>query len=146
MAGQARAYSGRLVRLAISDGLEPEAFTLIAGLRTTALRIDNDAVDVTTVASEGFRELLPQGGLRALAITGDGIVAAGASDRALYLQAVQADCARYRLDFGNGDRFEGPFLITRFQRSGSQADAESFAITLESAGAVTFTQGEEEPS
>ena len=145
----ARAYSGRLLRLFIGDGAGdgsgdggPESFALIAGLRTTSVTLNNDAVDVTTVASEGFRELLPDGGLKSLSVAGDGIVAAGASDRALYLQAVEAGCARYRLEFGNGDRFEGPFLITRFQRSGAQNDAELFSMTLESAGLLHFTAGE----
>src|SRR5690625_915978 len=143
MPGPERAYSGRLLRLAIGDGGAPEAFTLVAGLRTTSVSLNHAAVDVTTVASEGFRELLPQGGLRSLTVTGDGVVASGASDRALYLQAVEGTAARYRLDFGNGDRFEGAFLVTRFQRSGAHTDAEVFALTLESAGPIEFTPGEE---
>ena len=109
------------------------------------------ACDLLVMADNAFLmsafsniSLLPDGGLKSLTVTGDGIVAAGASDRALYLQAVEAGCARYRLEFGNGDRFEGPFLITRFQRSGAQNDAELFSMTLESAGGVIFTAGEEE--
>lgn len=107
MAGPARAYSGRLLRLFIEDPEAPEGFALVGGLRTTAVSLDHEAVEVTTVASEGFRELLPQGGLRSLTLAGEGVVASGASDRALYLQAVEGSAAAYRLDFGNGDRFEG---------------------------------------
>lgn len=139
----AKAYSGRLLRLFIGDGAAPESFDLIAGLRTTAVTLDNDAVEVTTVASEGFRELLPGGGLKSLSITGDGVVVSGGSDRALYLLAVEAGSARFRLEFGNGDRFEGSFLVTRFQRSGTQKDAELFSLTLESAGVLDFLPGEE---
>jgi len=142
MAGPARAYSGRLLRLFIEDPEAPEGYTLVGGLRTTAVSLDHEAVEVTTVASEGFRELLPQGGLRSLTLAGEGVVASGASDRALYLQAVEGSAAAYRLDFGNGDRFEGSFLVTRFQRSGSQKDAELFSVTLESTGPLTFTPGE----
>lgn len=142
MPGFERAYSGRLLRLSIEEEEGPEGFALVAGLRTTSVSLNNEAVDATTVASEGFRELLPQAGLRALTVTGDGVVASGTSDRKLYLQAVEGTAASYRLDFGNGDRFEGLFLITRFQRSGRHSGAEEFSMTLESTGPLYFTAGE----
>lgn len=142
MPGFERAYSGRLLRLSIEEEEGPEGFALVAGLRTTSVSLNNEAVDATTVASEGFRELLPRAGLRALTVTGDGVVASGTSDRKLYLQAVEGTAAGYRLDFGNGDRFEGLFLITRFQRSGRHSGAEEFSMTLESTGPLYFTAGE----
>lgn len=141
----AQGYSGRLLRLAIGDGGEPESFQLIAGLRTTALLLDNAPLDVTTVASEGFRMLMPDGGLQSLSVSGEGLVTDAAADRLLYLQAVNRTLARYRLTFGNDDVFEGPFAVSRFQRSGAQAEAESFSITLESAGDIDFLAGGEGP-
>lgn len=138
----ARGYRGRLVRLAIGDAAAPEGFSVIAGLRTTAATLNNNPVDATTVESGGFRELLPDGGLQSLTVSGDGIVAEGASDRALYAKAVARSLANYRLSFENGDRFEGAFAISRFVRTGAQADAETFSVTLESSGPLNFTPGE----
>jgi len=139
---QARGYKGRLLRLAIGDGAEPESFAAVAGLRTTDVVLDNRPADATTVESGGFRELLPDAGLQSMSVSGDGVFAGAEADRTLYARAVERSLARYRLSFENGDRFEGSFAVVRFVRSGAQAEAETFSLTLESSGPLDFTPGD----
>ncbi|MCH2547188.1 MAG: phage tail protein [Alphaproteobacteria bacterium] len=45
----------------------------------------------------------------------------------------------FDLTFGNGDKLEGAFQITSYQRAGSYSDVETYSLTLSSAGQVTFT-------
>jgi predicted secreted protein len=45
------------------------------------------------------------------------------------------------LNFGNGDKISGKFVIANYERSGNLGSQEDFSINLESAGAILFTIG-----
>lgn len=135
------AFKGRLVRLYLSDGGEPEAFLLVAGLRTLSVSFDSEPADVTTLASDGWREWLADGGVQGLSLAGEGISASAEADRLLFAMAVERRLQRCRIAFESGDRFEGDFALARFVRGGSVEGAETVSLALQSSGAVAFTAG-----
>ena len=50
--------------LKVGDGEAPPTYRTVAGLRTTQLSVNGEAVNVTTKDSGGWRELLAVGGRR----------------------------------------------------------------------------------
>ncbi|MFC4353044.1 phage tail tube protein [Fodinicurvata halophila] len=136
-----QAYRGRLARLYLADLQDPESFELVAGLRSNAVSLDNDLQDATTLDSQGFRELLPDAGVQRLTIEAEGLANDSAAWARLQASAVARQVERARVTFDNGDRFQGDVCIARFVRTGSYNEAETFSLTLESSGPVSFTTG-----
>lgn len=125
-----------LIKLADDTG----AFVTVAGLRTRRLAFAEETVDVTTAESaDRWRELLAGAGLRRVHVSGAGVFRDAASD-ALVREAFFAGALKtWRLvvpDFGT---IEGPFLIAGLEYSGAHDGELTFEITLESAGAPSFT-------
>ena len=50
------AYRGRDAAIYKGDGATAEAFTKVAGVRTTGMTINNEPVDITNSDSGGFRD------------------------------------------------------------------------------------------
>ncbi len=135
------AESGRGFLIEIGDGAVPETFSTVAGLRSTAITIDAQAVEITNKNSAGWREILGGAGVRRLAVSGSGVFWDSAAEAALRTAALGGNVASYRIVFENGDRFEGPFLVTSLDYSGDHDGERTYTLSLESAGAVTFTAG-----
>lgn len=136
-----QAYRGRLARLSLAVPGDPETFEVVAGLRSNAVSLDNDLQDATTLDSQGFRELLPDAGVQRLSVEAEGLANDNAAWARLHASAVARQVERCRITFDNGDRFQGDFAIARFVRTGSYNEAETFSLTLESSGPVSFTAG-----
>ena len=133
------AGKGKLVLLKVGDGASSEAFTTVAGLRTASITKNNQTVDVTTKDSTGWRQLLEGAGISNMSISADGIFTDAASEETIRGYAFADSIDNYEFVLANGDKFAGAFQITSYQRSGGYDDAETFSISLESAGTVTFT-------
>ena len=117
----------------------PGVFTTVAGLRARTLSLNARTVDATDGDSAGrWRELLNGAGVKSAAVAGQGIFRDAASD-ALIREAFFDQTARmWRLivpDFGT---LEGPFLIAALEYAGEHEGEATFAISLASAGEVTF--------
>lgn len=139
------AQPGREFRLMVADPANsPPSFVEIAGLRNTQLSINNNPVDITNVASNGFREWLPDGGVKELQITCDGIYELGEPGSGSYiLQEAHNDRSLLwgRVVSGHGDSYEGAFVVQTFQRSGQFDGAETFNGTIMSSGEMTYDDG-----
>lgn len=134
------AQKGSLVLLKVGDGGTPtETFTTVGGLRTTSFTHNNQTVDATNKDSGAWRELLEGAGVRSISISGSGVFTDSAAEETVRGYAVNNSIQNYELTFGNGDKLSGAFQITSYQRAGTYNDAETYSITLASAGAVTFT-------
>lgn len=121
-----------------SDGLG--AFTTVAGLRARTLAFNAESVDATDAESAGqWRELLAGAGIKTARLTGSGIFKDAASDetvRGYFFNDTIRDWQVIVPDFGT---VEGPFQITGLEYSGQHDGELSFELSLESAGALTFT-------
>ncbi len=135
------AESGRGFLVKIGDGGNPELFQTVAGLRATALVIDAEPVDVTNKDSGGWRALLPGAGTRRVRVSGNGVFWNSAAESTMRGHALAGTVANYELVFENGDLFTGPFLVTSLEYAGDHNGERTYAVTLESAGAIAFTPG-----
>jgi predicted secreted protein len=110
MAGQ----KGRDVLIKIGDGGAPEAFTSVAGIRAKTISLNARTVDGTSGESvEAWRELIAGAGVKA----------------ARSFQLIIPD-------FGT---LAGPFLVESLDYAGDHDGEAAFAITLASAGVLSFT-------
>jgi TP901-1 family phage major tail protein len=127
---------GRDMLLKIADG---EAFVTVAGLRARTISLNARTVDVTDSESAGgWRELLSGAGVKALSVSGSGVFRDAASD-ALMREAFFAQSQRtWQLIVPDFGRFEGPFLIASLDYAGDHDGEATFAMTLASAGEISF--------
>jgi TP901-1 family phage major tail protein len=116
------------------------AFQTVAGLRSRSLAFNAETVDVTNQDSSGhWRELLAGAGVKSARITGAGIFKDAASDEAVrnaFFNGLIRDWQVVVPDFGV---VEGPFQIAAFELTGRHDGEVAFELSLESAGALSFT-------
>lgn len=135
------AKDAELVLLKIGNGASPaEEFATLAGLRTTRMIVNRQVVVATDVTSGQWREALQQAGTAFLRIQGAGVFTDSAAESILRVQALGGTASNYQFFFGNGDVLEGAFVVSNYERSGKIGDMEAFAMTLESAAAISYTE------
>ncbi|MEL7027680.1 MAG: phage major tail protein, TP901-1 family [Pseudomonadota bacterium] len=134
------AQKGKDVLLKIGDGGAPEAFTTVGGLRAKTISLNAETVDVTHSESTGaWRELLAGAGVRSASVTGAGVFRDDAADEAVRTAFFGQTIQNWQLvtpDFGT---IEGPFQIANLDYAGEFDGEMTHSLTLESAGALTFT-------
>ncbi len=130
--------SGSDLLLKIGDGGTPEIFTVIGGLYTTTIRVNNQPVVSTDVESGKWRKLLPNSGVQSITINADGVFSDSNSENMLRAYSFSNEIHNYELCFGNGDILIGAFQISHYNRIGNHNDAERFSITLQSSGSITY--------
>ena len=134
------AQKGKDILIKIGDGGDPESFTTVAGLRARTISLNAKSVDATDSDSAGrWRELLAGAGVKSASVSGSGIFRDAASDAAVREAFFDQSAANWRLvvpDFGT---LEGPFLIAALEYAGEHEGEATYALTLASAGQVTFT-------
>lgn len=131
-------HKGRDLLLKIGDGEEDENFTALGAARTTAMTINNQSADATSMADGGIQVLNAAAGLQSLTMRLDGIFKDSAAEETLRLAAFERTSRHFMLQFPNGDRYTAPFVIESYARSGSHDGLESFSVTLLRSGAGTF--------
>src|SRR5260370_38280773 len=125
------AKSGRNFLLRISDGSSPTTFKTVAGMKTNLLKINNTAVDITNMSSNGWREFLPSGGIRSLALSGNGIRDTGSDQFGVIQNPVTAQLfIEAEIVSGFGDGFNGPFAWLTFERAATFNRPGTCTITL----------------
>lgn len=127
---------GSAFLLKIGDGGTPVVFATVAGLRTTQMSINGEAVNVTTKDSGGWRELLSGAGVRSVSVAGAGIFTGSAAEARLQGHALAGTIDEYELAFESGARMRGRFVVTRLDHSGDYNGERAYTLSLESSGAV----------
>lgn len=130
------AEKGSAFLLKIGNGGSPPAYTTVAGLRTTQLSINGEAVNITSKDSGGWRELLSGAGVRSVSVSGAGIFTGSAAEVRLRGHALSGAIDEYELSFESGERMRGRFLVTRLDYAGDYNGERSYTLSLESSGAV----------
>lgn len=133
------ALQGMLVLIKVGDGQSTETFYTIGGLRTSKLIINNKIVETTNRESGQWRSLLNNSGLSFVTISGSGIFTDLASEEMVRARAFTGNINNYQFIFANGDCLFGPFKIATYERNGNHDAEESYSLTLESAGNLTYT-------
>lgn len=130
------AEKGSAFLLKVGDGGTPASYETVAGLRTTQMSINGDAVNITNKGSGGWRDLLSGAGVRSVSVSAAGIFTGSAAEILLRDMALNGIIAGYELSFESGERMQGDFLITRLDYAGDFNGERSYTISLESSGAV----------
>lgn len=128
--------SGAAFLLKMSDGLDPESFRTVAGLRTTQVSLAADPVVVTHKGSGGWRELLPAGGIRSVSISGAGVFTGSDAETQMKGAALAGGLSRFEVSFEGGERLRGAFQVTRLDYAGDFNGERTYTLALESSGAV----------
>lgn len=130
------AEKGSAFLLKVGNGAAPPVYSTVAGLRTTQLSINGEAVVITSKDSGGWRELLSGAGIRSVSVAGSGVFTGSAAETRLKSNALAGVIDDYQLSFESGEKLQGRFLLTRLDYAGDFNGERSYAVTLESSGAV----------
>ncbi len=143
------AQKGSALLLKIGSG-SPVSYTTIGGLRSTAITLNDEAVDVTTKDSLGHRALLAGGGVNSVSVSGSGVFTDATSETTLktsyFAQQNTSDGSSAQTpafssfqiivpDFGT---FTGNFMIASLEYAGEYNGEATYSVTLESDGYITF--------
>ena len=131
------AEKGSAFLLKVGDGAAPPVFATLAGMRTTQLSVNGEAVNVTSKDSGGWRELLSGAGVRSVSVAASGIFTGSAAEARLRGNAIAGLLDDYELSFESGERMQGRFLVTRLDYAGDYNGERTYSLSLESSGAVT---------
>ena len=132
------AEKGSAFLLKVGDGAAVPAYSTVAGMKTTQLSINGEAVVVTHKGSGGWRELLSGAGVRSVSISGAGVFTGSAAENRIKANALAGVIDDYEVSFESGERMRGRFLVQRLDYAGDFNGERSYTLALESSGAVTL--------
>jgi TP901-1 family phage major tail protein len=127
---------GSAFLLKVGDGGSPVAYATVAGMRTTQLSVNGEAVNVTSKDSGGWRELLAGAGVRSVSVSAAGIFTGSDAEVRVRGHALSGAIDEYELSFESGERMRGRFLVTRLDYAGDYNGERNYALSLESSGQV----------
>ena len=130
------AERGSAFLLKIGDGSATPTYSTVAGLKTTQLSINGDAVVITNKGSGGWRELLSGAGVRSVSVAASGIFTGSAAETQVKSLALSGTLESYQLSFESGEQMQGEFLVTRLEYAGDFNGERNYTIALESSGEV----------
>jgi TP901-1 family phage major tail protein len=122
------------------DSAGTGAYTTVAGLRTNALALNAQSIDITHQESAGaWRERLDGAGVRSANIRGSGIFRDEASDATVREVFFSGLTRNWQIAIPSFGIIEGKFQIVALEYSGQHDGELSFELALESAGELAFT-------
>ncbi len=130
------AEKGSAFVLKVGDGAQAPVFSTVAGLRTTQMSINGDAVVITHKGSGAWRELLSGAGVRSVSISGAGVFTGSAAEMRIKANALSGLLDDYEINFESGERLQGRFLVARLDYAGDFNGERSYTMALESSGPV----------
>ena len=128
---------GSAFLLKVSNGAEVPIFSTVAGLKTTQLSINGDAVAITNKGSGGWRELLTGAGVRSVSVSASGVFTGSNAEVQVRGLALAGNIESFELSFESGERMRGKFLVTRLEYAGDFNSERNYTMSLESSGAVS---------
>ena len=105
-------------------------YTTVAGLRTTQLSINGDAVVITNKGSGGWRDLLSGAGVRSVSVSGAGVFTGSVAETRIKSNALSGVLDDYELSFESGERMRGKFLVARLDYAGDFNGERSYTLAL----------------
>ncbi|MFC7290886.1 phage major tail protein, TP901-1 family [Hirschia litorea] len=133
------AQKGRDLLVRVRKENTTQSYETLAGLRKREIKFVSAGVVSTTVESVlGWRELLAGAGEKSLDISGEGVFVDSAADTRLSAAFFGRETPDFELFIPDYATLRGPFLISELRYGGTQDGELDFAITLRSAGAISF--------
>lgn len=121
----------------------PGTYLLVGAMQANTFTVNKETVDVTDKGGAGWRELLDCG-IKTATIAGNGVFEDDAQLMQIFLALFNGPTAilNFRIIFGKGtvpEQIQGAYAIASFERTGEYNTAETFSLSLESAGAQVYT-------
>jgi TP901-1 family phage major tail protein len=114
-------------------------FATVGGLRSTGITMNDEAVDVTTKDSANVRELLANGGVQTVSVSGSGVFTDATSEATLRTAFGAASFKDFQVIIPDFGTYEGSFMVASLEYAGEYNGEVTYSVTLESSGAITFT-------
>lgn len=131
------AQKGKDLLVKIDDGT---GFTTVAGLRTRRLSFNAETVDITHAESaDRWRELLDGAGVKRASVSGRGLFKDAASDALMRQTFFDGAVKTYQIVIPDFGTVQGAFQVTSLDFAGEHNGEVTYELSLESAGALTFT-------
>lgn len=131
------AQKGASLLLKVGSG-SPESFTTIGGLRSTSITLNDEAVDVTNKDSSGVRELLADGGIHSISISGSGVFTDAASETTLRGLMNASTFSNFQVIIPDFGTYTGAFMVASLEYAGEYNGEVTYSVTLESSGSIAF--------
>lgn len=126
-----------LIKLDMSGG---GLFETIAGLRATRISFNAEAVDVTSLESQGgWRELLAGAGVKTASISGLGIFKDEGTDERTRQIFFDGETPNFQVIIPDFGVVEGAFQVSSIEYAGSHNGEATYELSMASAGALAFT-------
>ncbi len=126
-----------LIKLDLTGGGQ---FETIAGLRATRISFNAEAVDVTSLESQGgWRELLAGAGVKTASISGSGVFKDADTDERARQIFFDGEVPDFQVIIPGFGIVQGAFQITSIEYAGSHNGEATYEMSLASASALTFT-------
>lgn len=116
------------------------SFETVAGLRSTRLSFNAETVDVSSLESNGWREMLGGAGLKSASISGSGIFRDEGTDDRMRNVFFNGEAAKFQVILPDFGTIEGPFLISSIEYNGTFNGEAAYDLSLTSAGEITFVE------
>lgn len=135
------AEKGLSFLLKAEDSVGGGTYTTVAGMRTTAMTINGETVDITSKDSTGqWRELLDGAGVVSMQISASGVFVDNSNLLAMRADVITREVDRkYELVFESGDKYTGKFQVATCNQGGEYNGEVTYDVTLESNGVVTLS-------
>ena len=133
------AQKGAELLIKLGDGASPESFDTIGGLRSSEITLNDEAVDVTTKDSSGLRELLPNGGIHSMSVTGSGVFPDATSEQTLRTKMNATTFSNFKIEIPDLGNYTGKFMVESLSYAGEYNGEVTYSITLQSSGSVAFS-------
>ena len=131
------AQKGKDLLVKIADGA---GFTTVAGMRTRRIAFNAETVDITHAEStDRWRELLAGAGVKRASISGRGLFKDETTDALMRQTFFDGTVLNYQIVIPAFGTVQGPFQITSLEYAGEHNGEVTYEMSLESAGALTFT-------
>lgn len=131
------AQKGKDLLVKIADG---GGFTTVAGMRSRRIAFNAETVDVTNAEStDRWRELLEGAGVKRASISGRGLFKDESTDALMRQTFFDGTVLNYQIVIPAFGTVAGAFQIASLEYAGEHNGEVTYELSLESAGALTFT-------
>ncbi len=132
---------GRLLLIDISDGLDPEGFDHLGGLKTRSISLATEETDDTvpnTANPANPVQRLAGVGIQTRTFTGDGLFEDNAALTRAITAAVNGTPIRAQVSVPGVGTFTGPWIITNLEFSGEMTGKMAYSCTFSASDYLTF--------
>lgn len=133
---------GRLLLIKISNGLDPEVFNPLCGLKDRSFDLSANSVDTTKPSCTnpgGPVQKTGRPGIVNRTFQGNGTFVSSAIMKAFMVHVINATVFNAQVIVPGLGTFEGSFFVTNFQASGDMENDLQFSATFEAAAPLEYT-------